>query len=97
MKVKTIISAALLFILTSQPAFSWFRVPQERIWRGGWTVIRIPVTPTYVPILFPIHQSKIEQRGQIRTNRNFIQERKSNYNRFKSFGKKTVQVRRPKR
>ena len=96
MKVKTLISAAMLLILVSQPAFGRIRMQPERIWRGGWTIIRIPVTPMPFPIYLPFQRSQLVERGHIRSNRNFIQERRAYRDRFKPFAKKTVQVRMPK-
>jgi hypothetical protein len=100
MKPKTLMSAAVLFILASQPSFGWTRMQTERIWQGGWTYIRIPVAPMSFTCYVPFRQSWLLEQGQFsRDDRHFDRERRSfndrNY-RFNPKERKPGRIRLPK-
>ena len=74
---RTLISAAVLFILVTQPSFGWTRVQTERIWQGGWTYIRIPVAPMSFACYVPFQQSWLLEQKQFSRDRRFDRERRS--------------------
>ena len=96
MKVKTLISTVMFFILVSQPAFGCSAGQQKISWQGGWIIIRMPTTPMPFPMFFPYQPGQLERRGHFRSNRNFFRERSSYKDPYKPFAKRTVRVRMPK-
>jgi hypothetical protein len=63
MKVKTLISTVMFFILVSQPAFGCFAGQREIPWGGGWIIIRLPATPLPFPIFFPYQPGQLETQS----------------------------------
>ena len=95
MKRKHLVIGAVIGMFISQSTFAWWSGPRWfRVDRGGWTVLRSPITRLPMPIFVPYEPgSKYESRSHeaIRSPRGYEGD---------SFGnslKKTVRIRRPKR